>query len=67
MIGVASVFYFLGLRGLPVSVDAAFANSSMVVTVLLSIVVLHQTLTLTRSGAMALTLTGATLLALSVG
>ncbi len=67
MIGVASVFYFLGLRGLPVSVAAAFANSSMVVTVLLSIVVLHQPLTLTRSGAMALTLTGATLLALSVG
>jgi hypothetical protein len=33
MIGTASVFYFLGLRGLPVSVASAASNSSVVVTV----------------------------------
>lgn len=67
LIGVASVLYFLGLRGLPVSVAAAFANSSMVVTVMLSVVVLHQPLTRVRGGAMLVTLLGVTLLALSVG
>ena len=36
MIGIASVFYFLGLQGLPVSVAAAFSNASIVVTVVLA-------------------------------
>lgn len=67
MIGVASVFYFLGLRSLPVSVAAAFSNSSMVITVMLSVIVLHQPLTRARGGAMVLTLLGVTVLALSVG
>ncbi len=67
MIGLASVLYFLGLRDLPVSVAAAFSNSSMVVTVMLSVIVLHQPLTRARGGAMVLTLLGVTLLALSVG
>ncbi|MGI8609142.1 MAG: hypothetical protein ACR2MY_07950 [Candidatus Dormibacteria bacterium] len=35
MIGAASVFYFLGLHGLPVSVALAAANSYVIVTVLL--------------------------------
>ncbi len=67
LIGVASVLYFLGLRGLPVSVAAGFANSSMVVTVLLTVIVSHQPLTRARGPAMVLTLFGVTLLALSVG
>ena len=67
MIGVASVFYFLGLRGLPVSVAAASSNVYMVIPVILSTVVLHQPLTRARGGAMALTLLGVTILALSAG
>jgi drug/metabolite transporter (DMT)-like permease len=67
MIGAASVFYFLGLRGLPVSVASAASNSSVVVTVVLSAVFLHQPLGRARSTGIALTLLGATLLALSTG
>jgi transporter family protein len=67
MIGAASVFYFLGLRGLPVSVASAASNASVVVTVVLSAIFLHQPLGRTRSVALALTLLGATLLALSTG
>ena len=67
MIWVASVFYFLGLRGLPVSIAAAGSNAYIVVTVLLSTIVLSQRLTRARGGAMALTLLGVTLLALSAG
>lgn len=67
MIGVASVFYFLGLRGLPVSVAAASSNAYIVVTVVLSTIVLREPLTRSRGGAMALTLLGVTLLALSAG
>jgi uncharacterized membrane protein len=65
MIGLASVFYFLGLRSLPVSVAAASSNASIVVTVLLSTVVSHQRLTRMRGGAMVLMLLGVTMLALS--
>ena len=67
MIGTASVFYFLGLRGLPVSVAAAASNSSVVVTVVLSAIFLHQSLSRARVAAIALTLLGATLLGLSSG
>jgi drug/metabolite transporter (DMT)-like permease len=67
MIGTASVFYFLGLRGLPVSVAAASSNAYIVITVLLSTLVLHQPLTKVRIGAIALTLGGVTLLALGAG
>jgi drug/metabolite transporter (DMT)-like permease len=67
MIGAASVFYFLGLRGLPVSVASAASNASVVVTVALLAVVLHRPLGRARGGAIALTLLGATLLALSTG
>ena len=64
MIGTASVFYFLGLRGLPVSVAAASSNASVVFTVILSAVILRQPLTRGRGGAIGLTLVGVTLLAL---
>jgi drug/metabolite transporter (DMT)-like permease len=67
MIGAASVFYFLGLRGLPVSVASATSNASVVVTVVLSAIFLHQRLGRTQGGGLALTLLGATLLALSAG
>lgn len=67
MIGTASVFYFLGLRGLPVSVAAASSNAYVVVTVGLSAIFLHQPLSRIRGAAMALTLIGVTLLALSPG
>ena len=67
MIGTASVFYFLGLRGLPVTVASAASNSSVVVTVVLSAIFLHQPLSRARAAAIALTLLGATLLALSTG
>lgn len=67
MVGVASVAYFLGLRGLPVSVAASASNGYIVITVLLSTVVLHQPITKTRGAAIALTLGGVTLLALGAG
>ena len=67
MIGVASVFYFLGLRDLPVSVAAASSNAYMVVTVLLSTIVMRQRLTRPRGVGIALTLVGVTLLALWAG
>ena len=67
MIGTASVFYFLGLRGLAVSVAAASSNAYVVITVLLSTLVLHQPLTKVRIGAIALTVGGVTLLALGAG
>jgi transporter family protein len=65
MIGIASVFYFLGLQGLPVSVAAAFSNASIVVTVVLASIFLRQPLTGVRVAAVALTLLGVTQLALS--
>jgi len=67
MVGLASVFYFLGLRGLPVSVAAAASNVYIVITVLLSTLLLHQPLTKARGGAVAVTLGGVTLLAVGAG
>jgi drug/metabolite transporter (DMT)-like permease len=67
MVGAASVFYFLALRSLPVSVAAAASNSYIVITVLLSTLVLHQPITTARGGAIILTLGGVTLLALGPG
>ena len=67
MIGVGSVFYFLGLGGLPVSVASALSNASMAVTVILSAIVPRQPLTRMRGGAMALMLAGVSLLAFSPG
>jgi drug/metabolite transporter (DMT)-like permease len=67
MIGIASVFYFLGLRGLPVSIAAATSNAYIVITVVLSSIFLRQSLTRARGGAIALTLLGVTQLALSAG
>lgn len=65
MIGVGSVFYFLGLRGLPVSVAAAASNAYIVITVLLSATVGHQQLTRAKIAAIGLTIVGVALLSLS--
>jgi len=51
-IGAASVFYFLGLRGLPVSVAAA-SNASVVVTVCCRLF-LHQPLGRARDARLPL-------------
>ena len=67
MIGTASVFYFLGLRGLAVSVAAASSNAYVIVTVVLSAIFLHQPFNRYRAGGILLTLLGVTLLALSEG
>lgn len=67
LIGIASVLYFLGLRGLPVSIAAAMSNAYIVVTVVLSGVVLREPLTPSKAGGIALTLAGASVLAFSAG
>jgi drug/metabolite transporter (DMT)-like permease len=67
MIGAASVFYFLGLRGLPVSVAAASSNAYVIITVVLSAIFLHQPLSRYQAAGIVLTLLGVTLLALSTG
>lgn len=67
LIGIASVLYFLGLRGLPVSIAAAMSNAYIVVTVVLSGVVSRESLTPSKVGGIALTLTGASVLAFSAG
>lgn len=67
LIGIASVLYFLGLRGLPVSIAAAMSNAYIVVTVVLSGVVLREPLTPSKAGGIVMTLAGASVLALSAG
>jgi drug/metabolite transporter (DMT)-like permease len=67
MIGVGSIFYFLGLQGLPVSVAAATSNAYTVVTILLSTVVLHEVLAWPKRMGIVVTLLGVTLLAYSAG
>jgi drug/metabolite transporter (DMT)-like permease len=66
MIGLASVLYFLALRGLPVSVAAALSNASVLITIALSTKFLGQRMTRQRRVAIALTILGVTMLALSV-
>jgi drug/metabolite transporter (DMT)-like permease len=67
MIGLASVLYFLALRGLPVSVASALSNASVLITVALSTWFLGQRLTKQRGLAIGLTILGVSLLAISVG
>ncbi|HET9848589.1 MAG TPA: EamA family transporter [Candidatus Dormibacteraeota bacterium] len=66
MIGLASVLYFLGLRGLPVSVAAALSNASVLITIALSMKFLGQRITRQRGIAIALTILGVTMLATSL-
>jgi drug/metabolite transporter (DMT)-like permease len=67
VIGVASIFYFLGLQGLPLSVAAATSNAYMVVAILLATLVLHEVLAWPKRIGIFLTLLGVTLLAYSAG
>jgi bacterial/archaeal transporter family protein len=67
MIGAGSIFYFLGLQGLPVSVAAATSNAYMVVTILLSTLVLHEVLAWPKRMGIVVTLLVVTLLAYSAG
>jgi uncharacterized membrane protein len=65
MIGLGSIFYFLGLQHLAVSVAAALANGYMVVNVLLSAIVLHEVVAWPKRAGITLTVMGVTLLAYS--
>jgi drug/metabolite transporter (DMT)-like permease len=65
MIGLGSIFYFLGLTRLPVSVAVGASNAYIVVTVLLSVLVAHDVLSWSKRLAVALTVVGVTLFALS--
>lgn len=63
--GLAVIFYFLALNRLPVSVAAPLSNSYVVLTVLVSVVLLGESLGWRRTGGIALTLAGVALLATS--
>jgi drug/metabolite transporter (DMT)-like permease len=63
--GLAVIFYFLALNRLPVSVAAPTSNSYVVLTVLLSVVLLGESLGWRRIGGIVLTLAGVALLAAS--
>jgi drug/metabolite transporter (DMT)-like permease len=65
MIGLGSIFYFLGLTRLPVSVAVGASNAYIVVTVFLSVVLAHDVLSWSKRLAVALTVVGVTLFALS--
>jgi len=57
MIGLGSIFYFLGLMRVPVSMAVGLANGSVVVTVLVG----HATLPWSKRLAIALTMAGVAL------
>ncbi len=65
MIGLGSIFYFLGLTRLPVSIAVGAANGYVVITVLLAVLVGHAALTWSKRLAIALTVAGVTLFAFS--
>ncbi len=64
MIGAGSIFYYLALAHLPVSVAAALANTYVVVTVVLAVPVFHHPLTLRKAGGVLAMVTGVVLLTL---
>jgi drug/metabolite transporter (DMT)-like permease len=61
--GLAAICYFLGLRRLPVSIAATLSNSYVVLTVLASVVLLHESLTWRRVYGLGITLAGVLVLA----
>jgi drug/metabolite transporter (DMT)-like permease len=67
LFGAAGIFYFLGLRDLPVAVAAPAANSYVVLTVVLSSLFLGQSLDWRRMAGIAVTLVGVAILAGSSG
>lgn len=62
MMGIGSVAYFLGLRHLPVSVAATLSVTYIVITVILSMLFLHDTVTLPKVAGVVLTVAGVLLL-----
>ena len=64
MIGAASVFYYLALVHLPVSIAAALANTYVLVTVVLAVPVFHQRVTWHKAGGVLAMLVGVVLLTL---
>ncbi len=58
MIGLGSIFYFLGLTRLPVSIAVGAANGYVVVTVLLSVLVGHAERTWSTGLAIVLSVAG---------
>ncbi|MGH2449522.1 MAG: EamA family transporter [Chloroflexota bacterium] len=65
LIGAGSVFYFVGLQKLPVSVAVTVANAYILVTVALSLFFLHDRLTVIKGLGILATVVGVSLL--SVG
>lgn len=66
LIGVASVSYYLGLVHLPVSVGATLANTYVLVTVALTVIVRHQSVTLLKVGAVGTLVAGVVLLTVRI-
>lgn len=64
MIGAGSIFYYLALAHLPVSVAAALANTYVLVTMVLAALVFHQPMTLRKAGGVLAMLAGIVLLTL---
>ena len=65
--GTASIFYCLALDYLPVSVVVAVANLYVVITILLGVAILHETLTPLKIASLAMTLIGVLVLSYSPG
>jgi len=65
MIGLGSIFYFLGLMRLPVSITVGVANGYVVVTILLSVLIGHAALPWSKRLAIALTVAGVALFTVS--
>lgn len=60
MMALGSIFYYLGLNMLPVSVVAPIANTYIVIPLALSILFLHQSLTRFKIAGVVATLLGVT-------
>lgn len=66
MIGTGSIFYYLALVHLPVSIAAALANAYVLVTVVLAALVFHQPMTWRKAAGVVAMLAGVVLLSLRV-
>lgn len=66
MIGTGSIFYYLALAHLPVSIAAALANAYVLVTVVLAVLVFHQPMTWNKAAGVVAMLAGVVLLSLRV-
>jgi len=62
MIGLGSIAYFPALTRLPVSIAATLGDTYIVVTIVLSVLFLHDTITLPKVAGIALCIAGVLLL-----